>query len=44
MDSRSHLERGQRATPYLFDRDVTSSRFVDTDAIFGNGFGGLYDH
>jgi len=28
--------------PYIFDRDVTLSRFVDTDAIFGNSFGGHY--
>jgi hypothetical protein len=28
--------------PYIFDRDITVSRFIDSDAIFGNGFSGSY--
>jgi hypothetical protein len=28
--------------PYIHDRDMTLSRFVDTDAIFANGMGGAY--
>lgn len=26
----------------ILNRDITLSRFIDTDAIFGNGFGGVY--